>query len=84
MRMKKIEDRINGRFKKVESDASMIASKQAEFEMVTKDAIATLEQNLVTLNKVSIMKVEKRVNIEVMEQNISRSSMQFNVKNLTL
>lgn len=82
--MKKIEDRINGRFKKVESDASMIASKQAEFEMVTKDAIATLEQNLVTLNKVSIMKVEKRVNIEVMEQNISRSSMQFNVKNLTL
>jgi hypothetical protein len=54
MRMKKIEDRINNRFKKVEADSSMIASKQAEFEMVTKDAIATLESNLVTLNKVSI------------------------------
>ena len=47
MRMKKIEDRINNRFKKVEGDANGIASKQAEFEMVTKDAISTLEQNLV-------------------------------------
>lgn len=62
--MKKIEERINQRFKKVEGDNTSIAAKQAEFEMVTKDAIDTLEKTLVQLNKLSVQKMETRVNIE--------------------
>ena len=82
--MKKIEERINQRFKKVEGDNTSIASKQAEFELVTKDAIDTLEKTLVQLNKLSVQKMETRVNIEAVEQRLSRSSMQFNIKDMSL
>ena len=52
--------------------------------MVTKDAIDTLEKTLVQLNKLSVQKMETRVNIEAQEQRMSRSSMQFNIKDMSL
>lgn len=63
MRMKKIEERIAKRFTKIEADCNGIMAKQSDFEMVTKDAISTLEKNLVQLNKISLQKMETRVNI---------------------
>jgi hypothetical protein len=84
MRMKKIEERLNGRFKKVEADAVDIASKLAEFEVVTKDAIMTLESTLINFSKMSIARVEERVNVDMDEQNESRNSMHIQYGALSL
>jgi hypothetical protein len=58
MRMKKIEERIANRFKKVETDHVDIAGKLAEFEVITKDAIMNLESSLISYSKISIARVE--------------------------
>jgi len=82
--MKKIEERLSGRFKKVEADAVDIASKLAEFEVVTKDAIMTLESTLINFSKMSIARVEERVNVDMEEQNESRNSMHIQYGALSL
>jgi hypothetical protein len=55
---------LNSKFEKVKEDQVEISKQLAEFELVTKDALSTLEENLIKFNKLAVGKVEDQIMIE--------------------
>jgi hypothetical protein len=49
--LKKIQGQLNQRFDQVKADQSELAMQLGEFQLVTKDSLGTLEENLIKYNK---------------------------------
>ena len=64
MGLKKIQQNINQKFEKTKEDQNSIASQLADFQLVTKDSLSTLEENLINFNKLIVGKVEGKITIE--------------------
>ena len=64
MGLKKIQQNINQKFEKTKEDQNSIAGQLADFQLVTKDSLSTLEENLINFNKLIVGKVEGKITIE--------------------